>query len=265
MQSKGKGWIAEAKALFGYRELVRCLIAKDLKVKYRGSYLGFLWSLLHPLSLILVYSLVLKYVMDARGIEPLLVITGVIPWVFFANTLTGSTESILSNSNLVKKINFPREILPISTVLFHFAQFLLALLVFIPAVIVLKGGVPATLFFFPVVAALHWLFTLGAALLLSAVTTFYKDVRYLTEVSMMLVFWITPVLYHYGIVAEKGLLSLFRLNPLSPFFFSYQNAVFFERPPLLEHWLTMLAWTGLSLVLGVAIFRRTRDSFAEEL
>ena len=248
-----------------YRELLRGLIAKDLKVKYRGSYLGFFWSLLNPLSLIVVYSVVLRYIMDVREIQPLMVITGIIPWVFFANTITGSTESIISNGNLVKKIFFPREILPLSTVSFHFIQFLLACLVFLPAVVFFQGRLPATLIFFPLIVLLHWLFTLGAALFLSAVTTFYKDVRYLTEVAMMMVFWATPVLYHYRMVAEKGLIPYFRLNPLSAFFFSYQNVAYFGTPPLLEHWLAMIAWTAVALLVGLTVFRRTQRHFAEEL
>ncbi|MEE8583446.1 MAG: ABC transporter permease [Acidobacteriota bacterium] len=256
----------EWRHLLRYRELLRSLIAKDLKVKYRGSYLGFLWSLLNPLALIVVYSLVLKVIMGVREIEPLMVIAGIIPWVFFANTITNSTESIISNANLVKQIFFPREILPLSTVLFHFIQFLLAFAVFLPAVMFFKGGrLPWTLAYYPLILVLHWTFTAGAALFLSAATTFYKDIRYLTEVAIMMVFWATPILYTYPMVASKDLAWLFWFNPLSPFFFSYQNVVHFEQPPRPEHLIAMLFWSILMLVLGTAVFRKTRDRFAEEL
>ncbi|HSR69132.1 MAG TPA: ABC transporter permease [Acidobacteriota bacterium] len=260
-----KGWIADTLVLFRYRELLQRLIAKDLKVKYRGSYLGFLWSLLNPLSLVVVYSLVLRYVMGVREISPLLVVTGIIPWVFFANTVNSSTESIISNANLVKKIFFPREILPVSTVAFNFIQFIMAVVVFIPAVYVLRGDLPWTLVFYPMIVALQWIFVLGAALFLSAVTTFYKDVRYLTEVTMMIVFWITPVLYHYQMVADKGLAVYFWINPLSSYFFAYQSSVYFAEIPRWEHWLAMGGWSLAALVVGIYTFRRTRAKFVEEL
>ncbi|HSR53961.1 MAG TPA: ABC transporter permease [Acidobacteriota bacterium] len=260
-----KGWIADTLVLFRYRELLQRLIAKDLKVKYRGSYLGFFWSLLNPLSLVVVYSVVLRYVMGVREISPLLVVTGIIPWVFFANTLNSSTESIIINSNLVKKIFFPREILPVSTVAFNFIQFCMAVVVFVPAVYVLRGDLPWTLVFYPLIVVLHWVFALGAAFLLSAVTTFYKDVRYLTEVAMMMVFWVTPVLYHYDMVAEKGLAVYFWLNPFSSYFFAYQSAVYFAEVPRAEHWLAMALWSTLVLLVGITVFRRSRSKFVEEL
>lgn len=262
----GSSLIQEWRDLLGYRELLRSLIAKDLKVKYRGSYLGFFWSLLNPLSLIVVYSLVLRVIMNVREIEPLLVIAGVIPWVFFANTVTNSTESIIGNANLIKKIFFPREILPLSTVLFHFIQFLLAFVVFLPAVAFFKGGrLPWTLAFYPLILILNWIFTAGAALFLSAATTYYKDIRYLTEVAIMMVFWATPILYSYPMVASKDLAWLFWFNPLSAFFFSYQNVVYFEQPPLAAHVAAMFLWSAFMLALGVAVFRKCRDGFAEEL
>ncbi len=248
--------------LLRFRSLLRNLIAKDLKVKYRGSYLGLMWSLLNPLTLILVYSIVLQYVFRAP-IEnlPLLVITGVIPWIFFSTTTISSTDSIITNAGLVKRISFPREILPLSTVFFNLIQHLLALAVFFPAILYFKRSLPWTITLLPLVLALLVLFVLGVALLLSAVTTFYKDVRYLTEVSMMVVFWCTPVVYEHNRLPEWFLW----LNPLGSFFASYQNIVYFERVPQVDHIIGMVGWAVGLFLIGNLTFRRTQRRFAEEL
>lgn len=248
-----------------YRELLFRLISKDLKVKYRGSYLGYLWSLLNPLSLILVYSIVLRFIMRTP-IEnyPLMVITGVIPWVFFSGTLIASTDSVVKNDNLVKKIYFPREILPISTVLFNLIQFALALVVFLPAIVFFLGGLPPTLALLPGIVLLHTLFTLGLALFVSAITTFYKDVRYLTEVCMMVVFWATPIVYPQSLI-PASFAPFYRLNPLASFFFSYQDVVYNQKVPGLDHIAEMVFWTALSLLVGLLVFRRLSHRFAEEL
>src|SRR6266542_3490902 len=165
-------------SLFRYRELIRNLVLKDLKLKYRDSVLGFLWSLANPLLLILVYSFVFGHIL--RGGPPnftYFLMVGILPWNFFAQSLMMSTGSVLDNGNLIRKVAVPMEVFPVATVLFNLAQYLLALIVLFPMAFIFFGVLPSWswLAFFPILA-LHVLFTLGACFVVATATVFFRDV-----------------------------------------------------------------------------------------
>lgn len=252
-------------SIFQYRDLLKNLVIKDLKVKYRNSILGFLWSLLNPLMTIIVYSVALKYILRVQ-IEnfPLFLIVGILPWNLFSGTAIASTESIISNANLIKKIAFPREILPIATVLFHLAQFLLALLVFFPALIFLGAPWTPAIIAYPMVLLLQVVFTFGVALLLSTATVFYRDVKYLTEVALMILFWMTPVIYHLSMVPER-VRWLFELNPMTAYITAYHDMLYWGRWPSAQMLLLGSLWAVLALGVGSWVFRRQQRFFAEDL
>lgn len=252
-------------SLLQYRELLKNLVIKDLKVKYRNSFLGFLWSLLNPLMMIVVYSVAMKYIMRVQ-IEhyTLFIISGILPWHLFNGTAMASTEAIIGNANLIKKIAFPREILPISTVLFHLAQFLLALLVFFPALIFLGAPWTPAIAAYPLILLLQVIFTLGVALFLSAITVSYRDVKYLTEVALMILFWMTPVIYHLSMVPEQ-VRWLFELNPMTAYITAYHDMLYWGRWPSAQMLLLGSLWAGLALIAGNWVFRRRQQCFAEDL
>ncbi|HET7004004.1 MAG TPA: ABC transporter permease, partial [Candidatus Binatia bacterium] len=170
-------------SFFHYRELLRNLVIKDLKIKYRDSAIGFLWSLINPLLLILVYSFVFSHILrvDIANFSYFLLV-GILPWTFFAQSLMMSTGSIIDNGGLIRKVAMPMEIFPVATVLFNLAQFGLAFLVFLPMTIfffdVRIGWV--SLWFLPLLL-LHLLFTVGLSFLVATATVFYRDVRHLME------------------------------------------------------------------------------------
>lgn len=251
--------------IWHYRELLKNLIATDLKLKYRGSVLGFLWSLVNPLVMIVVYSVAFTYILPVRVEKfTLFLITGILPWTFFSSAVVTSTVAVIANGNLVKKIHFPRELLPISTVLFNLAQFLLALLVFIPALVFLGAQLTVALVAYPLVLILHVAFTLGLAFVLSAITVFYQDVKHLTEVGLMIAFWMTPIIYDLSLVPEGGRAFL-KLNPLTSYTIAYQDIVYRGQWPALETWVVGFVWAAVVLALGWVVFRRYKPSFAEEL
>lgn len=248
-----------------YRELVRNLVAKDLKVKYRGSVLGFLWSLLNPLVMIVVYSLAFQYILRIQ-IEnyPLFLITGIIPWNYFSGAAIASTEAVIGNANLLKKVRFPLEILPISTILFNFVQLLFALVVFFPAIFWFKSDVNVILLLYLPVLGLQFLFTLGVAFFLSSITPRYRDVRHLTEVALMVLFWLTPIIYSISMVPAR-LQPIIKVNPLTAFITAYQDIIYWGRLPGADMLISMLLWTCFSLGVGYGLFRRRRRGFVEEL
>ncbi len=190
--------------LYQYRELLKNLVLKDLKLKYRGSVFGFLWSLVNPLLMIIVYAVAFTFILRIRseGFVFFLML-GQLSWTLFASSAAMSTGAIVDNSGLLKSVLFPRAILPIGTVLFNLAQYLLTVSVFLP-VMLLWYRVPLSgpMALFPVFLALQVIFTIGVALILSTATAFFRDVRHLLEVALSVLFWTTPILYELRQVPE---------------------------------------------------------------
>jgi lipopolysaccharide transport system permease protein len=235
-------------SVFAYRELVRNLVLKDLKLKYRGSVLGFLWSLVNPLAMVAVYTLAFKYILASKQPGfPFFVLLGVLAWSFFANSAVMSTGAIIDGGSLVKAVRFPRAVLPLATVLFNLTQFLLTICVLVPAMFVVYRVVPSgPLLLFPIFLLLQVAFTLGVALLLSAATTFFRDVRHFVDIGLSLLFWTTPIVYAVDL-APPGLRPLLLVSPMSPFVVAYQR-IFYD-----GLWPEPILWAG-ALVYGLGVF-----------
>lgn len=248
-----------------YRDLLWNLVATELKVKYRGSVLGFVWSLLNPLALILIYSVAFSYILRIQ-IERFTVflIAGILPWGFFASSANASTISLMVNASLLKKVSFPREIIPAATVTFNLIQMLLALAVFLPSLLVIRGYLPWTLVFYPAVLGLQVLFVIGVALALSSLTVIFRDLRHLTEVGLTMLFWLTPIVFHISMV-PPALAPVFAANPMTAFVSAYQDIAYWGRPPSAAQFLTMAVWAAAALAAGLGIFRRRAPYLAEDL
>jgi len=253
------------RALFAYRELIKNLVVKDLKLKYRGSVLGFLWSLANPLLLILVYSFVFGHILIGGPANfAYFLMVGILPWNFFAQSLMMSTSSIIDNGNLIRKVALPMEVFPIATVLFNLAQFLFAMVIFFPmAWLFFKVSVTWSWINFALVLVLQILFTLGLSFVISTATVFYRDVRHFMEIFLLLAFWLTPVIYDVQF-APAPLKSVLYFNPFSYFILGYQDALYRNSFSGLET-LIALSLTVLSLALGYALFLRCKARFPEEV
>jgi homopolymeric O-antigen transport system permease protein len=250
--------------LVTYRSCIKNLVFKDLKLKYRDSFLGFLWSLLNPLMMLAIYTLAFKHIFRVKlDNYPFFLLVGLMPWHFFAGSVSASTQSIIGNASLLRKVYFPREILPIATVLFTFAQFLLALAVVLPASIFIFGMSvkwPALLFL-PLLL-MHVVFTIGIGFALSAMTTFFRDVAHFTEMALMMLIWVTPIMYSAE-MAPPGLQAFFAVSPLAAFAISYQDVLYRGIVPPSSVLLVAAAWTIVALVGGLTIFRWNSPAFAE--
>ncbi len=253
-------------SLFLYRELIKNLVLKDLKLKYRDSVLGFVWSLVNPLMLILVYSFVFGHIIrvELPNFSYFLMV-GILPWNFFSQSLTMSTGSILENGSLIRKVALPKEVFPVATVLFNLAQYFLALAVFLPMT-VLFFKIPLSwpaLAFIPLLT-LHVLFTLGLSFLFATATVFYRDVRHFTEIFLTLLFWLTPVIYDIHVIPESLRVAIY-LNPLSFFILSYQDILYRNVFPTTDRIMGLLVLTILSLAVGYVVFCSYKTRFAEEV
>ena len=252
--------------LLRYRALLKNLVYKDLKLKYRGSILGVAWSLLNPLLLLVVYTVAFKHVLRVQQENyAYFLLVGLLPWNFFSAALLASTAAITGNASLIKKVYFPSEILPIATVLFSFAQFLLAMVVFLPALILVSGvSLQWSALLFVPLLALHVLFTVGLAFLLSSLTTVFRDIAHFTEVALLLLFWVTPIVYP-STMAPPAMQLFFSISPMAAFAILYQDVLFLGRMPEAGMVVAVLGWTAAALVAGYAVFRSYSPAFAEEV
>lgn len=253
------------KEIYKFKNLVYNLVSRDLKVKYKGSILGFLWSLLNPLIMLIVYTIAFKYIIRIRVENfPLFFICGFLPWIFLSLSLSMAVSSIKDNANLVKKVYFPREILPLSIVLSNLVQFLLTFVILIPALILFKIKLGFPLLFLPLIILFQLAFTQGLAFILSSLNVFYSDIRHLLEIFLQIWFWLTPIIYKVDFVPER-FRSLYKLNPAVLFVESYRNSLLYNKP-LSASTLTLLFLIGaIFLVAGHLVFHSYNRRFAEEI
>lgn len=253
-------------SVFRYRELIRNLVLKDLKLKYRDSVLGFLWSLANPLLLILVYGFVFTHMLRSQIANfPYFLLIGILPWNFFSHSLMMCTGSIVDNGGLIRKVWLPAEVFPLSTVLFNLVQFLLALVVLFP-IAVFFFAIPVSwtvIAFFPLLL-LHVIFTLGLSFIISTATVFYRDVRHFMEIVLMLLFWLTPIVY--DVQALPGSMrAIILFNPLSFFMSGYQEIFYYHRIPGASHFFVLTLLSLAAFGLGYTCFGSYKARFPEEV
>ena len=254
------------RGLARYRHLLRNLVVKDLKLKYRGSVFGFIWSLANPLLMIAVYTIAFTQILQ-RGTPAFVfyLMLGILPWTFFANAIAMATGSIVDNGGLVRSVWFPRAILPIATVLFNLAQYLLTAVVFLPAMMVIYGVTPSSpMLAFPVFLLLQTLLTIGLALLIAVGTAFFRDVRHFVDVALAVLFWATPVVYETTQLSPR-LQQAILLTPLSPYVTAYHDMFYYGRWPAGEVWAAATVYALVALVAGLWLIARVEDRLTEQV
>jgi lipopolysaccharide transport system permease protein len=260
------GMLDALAALVQYRELIRNLVFKDLKLKYRGSFFGFLWSLFNPLVMIIVYMIAFKYIMAVRGEGfVFLLLLGILAWTFFAGSASMGAGAIVDNGGLLKTVHFPRAVLPIATVLFNLAQYLLTISVFLPLMLLIYGLPPRpSMLLFPVIVLLQLAMTIGIAMALAAGTAFFRDIRHLLEIAMMVMFWTTPIIYDYQRIPKAWRWPVL-LSPMSPFVLAYQQIFYYGRVPDPEVCIVAVLYSAVAFFGGFALFTRLQHEFVEQI
>jgi len=260
--------ITQVVTLLRYRVLIQSLVGRELKARYRGSVLGFFWSFINPLLLLLTYGLVFTYMLPgvrSHSEEPyfIFLFCGILPWTWFNASSLEAAGVLISGGNLIKKVLFPAEVLPVVTVLANMVQFLLGLPILL-AFIVASGRLTPAALLLPLPLLVQLVFTLGMALGLSALTVHFRDLQNILAHLLHLWFFGSPILYSYA-AATGGLREILRLNPMTHILVSYQEMLFYGH---FEHWrglgLTALLAVGV-FALGAFLFERLRDTLAEEV
>lgn len=254
------------KEIYAYREMIFSLVRRDLKGRYKGSVLGFLWTFINPLLQLLVYTFVFSVVMRS-GIEDyyLFLFVALVPWIFFSTSVAGGSSCIWAQQDMVKKIYFPREVLPIAYVTSQFVNMLLSFLV-IFAVLLFSGKTlnPTALLCLPVIMVVEYLLVMGMAMISSAVTVYFRDLEYILGIVTMAWQFLSPVMYSVDQVPEE-LQAVFYANPMTPVIVAYRDVLYYGQVPelgTLVH--AVLVGLGL-LVVGILLFGKLKKHFAEEM
>jgi ABC-type polysaccharide/polyol phosphate export permease len=262
-----------ARRIGRHRGLLAALTARELKARYRGSVLGFFWSLVQPLLLLAVYSFVFGLVFEPRaaGAEPyaLFLVCGLFPWIWLATSLSEGTVSLVASAGLIRRAVFPAELLPIVPVasnLVHllFAMPVVALGVFLALRQGYEVGGPGALAL-PGIVLLQLPAIAGVSLALAALHAHFKDVKDILANLLTLGFFLTPVLYPLAAVSVPALARLVRFNPVTPFTLAYQEALFAGSFPRGQLWLEMAIVAVVCWSAGAILFERLRETLVEAL
>ncbi len=256
---------AQLADLWRYRFLLQNLVWRELKIKYKGAVLGVFWSMLHPLFLLVVYTFAFRYVVKIRVEHfPVFLFAALLPWTFLNASLTGGVSAVTDHGSLVRKIYFPRAVLPLSTVFFNLIQLGLTLFVFIPALPLL--GVPLTpaLLLLPLLVALQVPFVTGLVLLASALYVSFRDLRHFVELLMQFWFWLTPVIYPLEMVPAR-FVPFFVFNPMAHFTGAYRRLILDGRVPPFQVWLILAALSAGTFAAGWHVFHLRAPRFAEDV
>lgn len=252
--------------IYHYRTMIASLIQRDLRGRYKGSMLGFAWTFLNPLLQLAVYTVVFSTIMRA-GIEDyyLFLFVALIPWIFFSASLTGGANCIWSQKDLVKKIFFPREVLPIAHVTCQFVNMLLSFIVVFAVLLVSGKGINlvAIPYLLPVMLV-EYLLALGIAFISASLTVYFRDLEHILVVVAMAWQFLSPVMYSIDQVPEH-LQTIFLMNPMTSVLIAYRDVLYYKQIPHMNT-LVLAASLGVSLlIVGWFLFGLLEKHFAEEL
>jgi ABC-2 type transport system permease protein len=268
--------------LFAHREVLVNLTRKELKVKYKSSVLGILWSMLNPLLYLVVFFVVFTYFLDS-GIPDfyMYLLSGLLAWTFFSTAVQGATGSVVGNGPLVTKVAFPREILPLSAIGSSMVNFFFQFLVLVGVMLAFYPSLGTGAVLLPLALAVLLVFSVAMGLATSAFNVRYRDTSHLVELALLAWFWLTPVIYPATLVLDRGQLAwrIYQLNPLVTITMGFQRALYGPRrlpdargvlpDPGIAWYAIRLGLVGLAAVvllyLAWRLFYRRSGDFAEEL
>lgn len=253
------------KDLYQYRELLKTNVQKEIRGKYKGAWLGIIWSFLNPLLMLLVYSLVFPYIMRVQIPNyTMFLMTALMPWNFFTQTVANSSFAVIASGSILKKVYFPREILPISVVLSNVVNFLITFIIIIVFLILSGVGLSWTILLFPLVLIVQTILMFGIAFILSSITVYARDVEHIVNVIVMALFYGTPIVYTIDMLPAH-FQTLLKLNPMTSIIGAYRDVLFYQKLPDFASLGIVAIISVIIMVFGLWLFRKLQRNFVEEL
>lgn len=251
--------------IYKYREMLKSLVKKDLRTRYKGSFLGFLWTFLSPLLQVAVYAVIFPFLMRMTTKNyTMFLFVAQVPWNFFTNSLLGSCGLFVYNSDLVTKVYFPREVLPISNALGGLCNLCFGYMVVIP--LMMLFGIPLTwnLLWLPFLFLMQTLLCAGTALIFSSVNVYFRDVEHFTNIVMMALYFATPIMYDISAM-PKGLQPILLLNPMAGYILAYRDVMYNGIGVNFGTLGYSIAFSFIIFIVGMEVFDHLQKGFTEIL
>ena len=254
------------KNLYDYRQLLKSNIKKEIRGKYKGSFLGVLWSFVNPLLLTLVYAIVFPFILRDGAVDHYVtyLVIGILPWNFFTTVIAQGTTSILLNAGIIKKVYFPREILPVSVATSGLVNFMISFPIIIIFLLCSGIGLSWYILFTPFIAFIEYLLLLSIIFITSSIEIYVRDAEYIINFLVNMLFYATPILYRTDLIPDKYA-WIFKLNPMAIIITSYRDILFYQSMPRIKSLLILLAICILLFYIALKIFRKLEKGFAEEV
>lgn len=253
------------KNLYNYRELIKTSVKKDIGGKYKHSFLGILWSFINPLLQIAVYAIVFPLIIKSEIPNyTIFMVCGLIPWNYFSAVINRTSFTMVENGNIIKKVYFPREILPLSVVTSETINFFISTIIII--VFTLAYGIELTpyVLLYPFVVLVQYVLLLGISLIVSSVTVYFRDLQHFIGVLLQLLFYATPIVYSIETIPENFRWIL-KINPMTYIIEGYRDIFYNQTMPNIKMLGIVLAIGVILCIIGYLIFNKLQKRFAEEL
>lgn len=253
------------KDLYNYRELLKSNVKKEIRGKYKGSFLGVLWSFVNPLLSVLIYAIIFPYILRQQQDNYLIfLIVAMIPWNFFVTVVNQGIITIRTNADIIKKVYFPREILPISVAISGLVNFFISCTIILVFVIFSGIGIGWSLLMLPVVAIVQFMLVLGLIYILGAINVYIKDIEYIVNFFVSMLFYATPILYSTSMFPEK-IRWVLKLNPMGYLVDAYRAIFYYKEIPNLTDLGIITLFSFLIMIIGQKVFSKLQKGFAEEV
>ena len=252
--------------LYQYRELLKTSIKKEIRGKYKASFLGVLWSFINPLLQVLVYAIVFPYMMRDTGDDYIIyLVTGILPWTFLQTVINECVISVKKNSGIIKKVYFPRVILPLSSAISGLINFFISCLIILFFCLIFKVGFSWHFLYAIPLAIIECVLALGIGLALGAVDAYVQDLEYIVNFILMMAFYGSPIVYQMSLFESNTLfLKIIQLNPMTKIIMGYRDAFLYHVTPPLTDFIYVSVIACIVLVLGYMIFKKLEKGFAEQ-
>lgn len=251
--------------LWSFRELYWALTIREIKVRYKQTLLGATWAILQPLVLTIIFAVVFGYLLKLGSGSvpyPIFAYSALLPWTFFSNAIAFGSLSVVNNSNLVSKIYFPRELLPLATITASLLDFLIASLIFLLMFVFYQVPITPYLLYLFVIIPCIFLLTIGISLFLSAINVMFRDIRFVIPLVLQVLFYLTPIIYSLNTLPDR-FLKLYAFNPIAPLIDSFRDVTIYGAAPDHFQLLSAVVISMCVFTLGILFFRYKEKSFAD--
>lgn len=253
------------KNLYNYREFLKTNVKKDIRGKYKGSFLGVLWSFVNPLLMTLVYAIVFPFILKSGQPNYVtFIVIAILPWNWFTTAISQGTFCVLANAGIIKKVYFPREILPVSVAVSGLVNYFISIPIILLFLLFSGIGFSWYLLLLPLVAIIQFTLILGIIFITSAINVYIRDAEYIINFFVTMLFYATPVLYSTTLFPEKFRWILY-LNPMTTIVNSYRDILFYKQFPDFKMLGIVLISSVVLLIIGIAVFKKLEKGFAEEV